>query len=90
MKGIVALIPCSNDGYSLSISVPLLAQNVGEVVVVDDGSIDSTTAVCQWLAARFSNVRAVRNAKPVGWAEVRNQLSRPAGHFRSFAVHRRG
>lgn len=71
---LAALIPCCNDGYSLSMSVPLISPHVDEVCILDDFSSDATFMVCEELCCTFPNVRSQRSKRPLGWARARNQL----------------
>ncbi len=70
-----ALIPAFNDAYTLSFCLDSVAPHFGEVIVLDDASVDETPAVLQRATSTWPHIRAERHdGIPLGPIAARNRL----------------
>lgn len=71
--GISVFFPAFNDAESLRVLIPRATETLQqltekfEVIVVDDGSTDDTSAVLDSLCQQFPCLRVVRHAKNMGY-----------------------
>ena len=72
---LTALIPAHNDDYALSLCLESIAPYFGEIIVLDDGSIDDTREVVRRAQQSQAHIRLVEHrGQPLGWAEARRRL----------------
>lgn len=71
--GISVFFPAFNDAESFRVLIPRATETLQqltekfEVIVVDDGSTDDTSAVLDSLCQQFPCLRVVRHAKNMGY-----------------------
>ena len=70
---ITVFFPCFNDGESLRRMIPLAVETLGkitsdfEIIVVDDGSYDSTPAALDFLKSQYVSLWVIRHPRNLGY-----------------------
>lgn len=72
---LTALIPSCNDAYTLFFCLESIGPHFGEIVVLDDASVDETPVVLENAQAKWPHIRVERHTGiPLGPIRARNRL----------------